>query len=69
MSVAENIRNIRIEAGMSQKEWAKKIGIDPSSVCLYEKGDRFPSPKTIKKIIELAKENGIDVKFSQLVKH
>lgn len=39
----DNIRAARKRAGMSQRELAEKIGVKPSAVCQWEKGDTCPS--------------------------
>lgn len=39
----DNIRAARKRAGMSQRDLAEKIGVKPSAVCQWEKGDTFPS--------------------------
>lgn len=44
------LRFARREHLFSQKELAKRVGVSPSTVCKYEKGDKHPSIKIAKKI-------------------
>lgn len=54
-----NIRNIRRKAFMTQDEFAKQIGVSVSAVRTWEQGVSKPSLKTLKKIVEFCKRNGI----------
>lgn len=38
----EKIRQLRLERGMTQKELARRLGISPSAVGMYEQGRRAP---------------------------
>lgn len=67
MKIAEKLKKIRLEIGLSQLEWSRAIDMDTSTVCLYEQGKRHPSSKTIRKIVAFAAEHGIKVKFAELV--
>lgn len=48
------IREIRLSLGMSQVEFAAKLGISQSAVGMYEQNRRNPSPRILTKIAELA---------------
>ena len=37
------IRRLRTEAGLSQRELARRVGVDPSHISYVEKGKREPS--------------------------
>lgn len=43
MSVGENIKNIRLQAGMTQKELAEKVLVDQSMICQIERGSKVPT--------------------------
>ena len=43
MNVAENIRNIREKAGMTQKQLAEAVFVDQAMICKIEKGIKMPS--------------------------
>lgn len=49
----ENLKNARVNAGLSQKEVAEKIGVAKSTYSLYESGNREPGVPIIKKIAEI----------------
>lgn len=53
MSFAENIKSIRLNAGLTQQELAEKLNLDRSAVSHYENGDSTPTVKTLCKISEL----------------
>ena len=44
------IKQLRIRKGISQKELAKLLDIDQTSISKYEKGQRNPTPENITKI-------------------
>lgn len=46
----ENLKNARLQKGLSQKELAAEIGVAKSTYSLYESGKREPNVQTIKKI-------------------
>ena len=50
LSIGDNIKNLRKQAGFSQKELAAMIGQTPTSIMHYEKGDRTPNQENIEKI-------------------
>lgn len=43
----------RENAGMTQKEVAEKVGVDQSSVSLWENGKNFPRAAILKKLAAL----------------
>ena len=43
----------REKAGMTQKEVAEKVGVDQSSVSLWENGKNFPRAAVLKKLADL----------------
>lgn len=60
MSFAEDIKKIRRKAFLSQEEFAKKLGVSYTTVNRWETGKAKPNLKTMKRIDEYCKENGID---------
>lgn len=42
MSFKENLRKVRMEAGMTQDGLAKKASVTVRTIANYEKGDRYP---------------------------
>ena len=53
MSFAENFRNARLAAGLTQQQVADALGLDRSAVAHYEMGDSRPNFKNLPKICEL----------------
>lgn len=52
-NIADKIRNLRLEEGLSQKEVAYLLGLSKNAFTNYESGIREPSLDTLKKICEL----------------
>lgn len=64
----EDIRNLREKTGLSQREFAKRLGWSPATVDRYEKG-ALPSPAhnaVLKRLMQLAEfgESGSEELFS-----
>lgn len=55
MTVAENIKRLRSEHGLTQKQLAKKCGMSESTLRQYEIGYRNPKIETIQKIADALK--------------
>lgn len=66
MTTADNIKNLRKKLCVSQSQLAREIGITPSMISCYERGTREPSYSTVKKLIELAKKNKINLNFDDI---
>ena len=60
MSSAQTIKRIRINLCLEQDEFAQKLGITKSAICNYERGLRIPRLSIIRKMRDLAKENGME---------
>lgn len=50
MGVAENIKRIRKERGLTQEELGKMVGLSGVAIMRYEKGQREPKSETLEKI-------------------
>lgn len=48
-----NIRNLRLAAGLTQKQLAKKMNVDQSAVSLWESGKSNPQKKIHKKLAKV----------------
>lgn len=46
----DRIKKIRIDVGLSQTDFAKKISVSRSAICKIESGENYPSDQTIKLI-------------------
>jgi len=53
LAIAEKIKKIRKEKGMSQAGLAKKIGVNTRMISLYESGKSTPSMETVQKLAGL----------------
>jgi transcriptional regulator with XRE-family HTH domain len=49
----ENLRKLRKEKNLTQKELAEYLGVTGRTIGYYESGERFPSPETINRIADL----------------
>jgi len=48
----ENFRSLRLEAGLSQSEIARRIGSTPSYICDLERGRKYPTLGTLAVLAE-----------------
>ena len=53
LSFAENFKNARSEANLTQQQVADKLGLDRTAIAHYEKGDSMPNARNLHKICEL----------------
>ncbi len=59
MTVGEQIKRIRKEKGLTQREVCERMGKTPSIIGQYENGARLPKYDTLK---EIAKALGVQVR-------
>ena len=60
IKVSNLVKSLRKKMGLTQEQFAQKMGVTFSSVNNWENGKRKPQPFLYKRIIELARENGIE---------
>lgn len=58
-----NLKTLRLSLGLSQEEFAEKVGIDDKMISRIEKAHSFTSAITIAKIC-----NGVEITSDQLLK-
>lgn len=60
--VGSKLRQLRISAGLSQKELSKKSAVAAETLCIIERGNRPPSERILKKITKVyrLKESEVD---------
>lgn len=58
--LSERLHNLRIGRGLSQKQVAKLIGVNPSTISTYESAMRLPSYPSL---IRLARVYGVSIDF------
>lgn len=55
-----SLEAVRVNAGMNQKEWAKKLGVSNNTVINWEKGNTEP---TLSQVREMSLLSGIPMDF------
>lgn len=53
------IKKLRFSFLETRRNFSKRLGITPMSITNWESGKRFPSLSNIKKMLDLALENGV----------
>ena len=51
----KRLRSYRVKEGLTQKELAKRIGVDRTTISKYESGDRMPDVVTAFRLAECLK--------------
>jgi len=51
-SISDRIRRLRIQKGISQKEFADQVGLHPAQYNRYEKGENVPATETLGKLAD-----------------
>ncbi len=63
-----HFQKLRIEAGYEdQKEFAEALGVQPSTISMYENGRRLPKYIYWKKILKLLKCESLDILFKLII--
>lgn len=60
MQLCDIVRQLRNEKDLSQKQLAQRIGVNKSTVALYESGKRLPS---FSKLVSLSRALGVTTDF------
>lgn len=55
------VRALRQRRGLTQEQLAQELGVSFSTVNVWENGKRAPLPFLRKRLIEMAKESGVEV--------
>lgn len=55
------MKEIREIAMLTQKEFAKELGLSPYTIWSWENGTLYPSKKNQRKIVEFCKQHNIDL--------
>ncbi len=64
MKSSKVIKRIRLELLKSREEFASMVGVSVQSIGNYENSMRQPKLSIVKKLIDIAKKNKIDVMAS-----
>ena len=59
----EQIKKIRKKLIITQIEFAEVLGVSQMTVYKWENGKASPTPRHIKKIVEVCKQNNIDIEI------
>lgn len=51
-TLPERLKMIRTQRGWTQRQVAQKMNISPSTIALYETGDRNPDPLMLKRLAD-----------------
>jgi transcriptional regulator with XRE-family HTH domain len=54
-------------AGFSRAEIARRSGVSPQLIGMYERGRRFPSRKTFERLVALAESRGLTLLASDFL--
>lgn len=61
MSFAENFRNARLAAGLTQRQVADALGLERTAIAQYERGISTPNFKNLSKICKI-----LQISFDEL---
>ena len=61
MEYGEKIKQIRKKSLLSQRDFAKEVGVTYATVARWETGEREPSWKCLRKVKEFCDRKGIDI--------
>ena len=57
--VSTLIKELRNKLGLTQEQFAQKVGVTFSTINNWEKGTRTPHPFLFQRLLEMAKEAGL----------
>lgn len=60
LNIKINLPAVRVNTGMSQAEWANALGVSPSTIYKWEKGENEP---TYNALLKMSKLSGIPLDF------
>lgn len=64
--ISSNIRKIRINLGLTQKDFAEVLNVSRSAVTRWENGSRVPTPEILVKISRLTQQKANDLLTSSV---
>lgn len=67
MPASKTIRNIRNKVMLDQSQFGKLVGVTGAAIGHYERGQRIPRFPVIRKLMDIAKKNGITVKVEDFL--
>jgi len=64
--IRQDIRTIRTKLGLSQAKFAEELGVRRLAIARWESGTRTPDETNQKRLLQIAKENGLDTKLENV---
>jgi DNA-binding transcriptional regulator YiaG len=61
IDVPKLIRELRNKLDLTQEQFAQRVGVTFSTVNSWESGSRKPHPFLLKRLLEMAEENGLNI--------
>lgn len=65
MAGAKKLAELRHERNLTQRQLAEIIGVKPSTIAMYETGERTPSLESAKKLAEFFKVPVEEIQFGR----
>lgn len=66
MAAKDCIKNARFKLGLSQREFADLVNVSNTSISLYEIGERVPSFRVIRRIVDFLRSKDIEIEYRDL---
>jgi len=57
--ISKLIKTLRNKLGLTQEQFAQKVGVTFSTINNWEKGTRKPHPFLLQRLLEIAEETGL----------
>ena len=67
--VWQKIKTLRLNLKMTQREFAKKLNVFPTTVTFWEGGRSMPGFSNINALLKLAEKGGVDLTKEELIAH
>jgi len=61
-NISRLIKTLRDKLGLTQEQFAQKVGVTFSTINNWEKGTRKPHPFLLQRLLEIAEEAGLKEK-------
>jgi predicted transcriptional regulator len=66
MLFQELVQKIRKKTALTQQELSVEVHVAQTLISFYERGERNPGLRTLRKMVDFAKSNGIAVEYSDI---
>ena len=65
--ISKTIKAIRMKLALTQAQLAESIKTTPSMICHYEAGRIRPTIRTVRRIVDFAREKGLSITYEDLL--